>query len=281
MSRHQNGSKMETEVTQGQADNTEPTGTTDAAPAGDEGQSISPDRTTASGPDQGAQGESFFDPKSIEHDPNLVAAYKGMQGTFSKKMDGIRDNQQKIDAYNQYIADPMGTVRQIAAQNGMTLVNGQPEQTGGEEFSPQSWADVVSHVTDQVRAEMTQQYEPLVGEVKNLKQQNIEQYLDNKYSDWKTYESEMIGVLQAHPSMAHDPDKLYQMSLPPEVLEARATERALKKLKGSTDAAMVPGTKRATQTTSDRPTGSLSFDDAVKFAKGQLASQGITGPVGS
>ena len=272
---------METETTQGQADNTELSETTDAATDGSEGQSISPDRTTASGPDNGAQGESFFDPKSIEHDPNLLAAYKGMQGTFSKKMDGIRDNQQKIDAYNAYINDPMGTVRQIAAQNGMTLVNGQPEQTGSEAFAPQSWNDVVEHVTNQVRTEMTQQYEPLVGEVKNLKQQNIEQYLDNKYSDWKTYESEMIGVLQQHPSMAHDPDKLYQLSVPPELLEARATERALKKLKGGTDAALVPGTKRATQSTSDRPTGSMSFDEAVKFAKGQLSSQGLTGPVGS
>ena len=273
---------MGTEETEGQVAETElDTGTTDATPGGDDGQSISPDRTTASGTDTGATGESFFDPKTIEHDDNLMAAYKGMQGTFSKKMDGIRAGQNKIDQYDAAIADPQGTVRQLAARLGMTVVDGQPAAVDGETFNPGSWEDVVRHVTDQVRSEMTQQYEPLVGEVKSLKQQNIEQYFDGKYTDWRTYESEMIDTLQQHPSMANDPDRLYQMSLPAEVLEARATERALARLKGSTDAGAVPGAQKATQTTSNKPTGSISFDEAYKYAKGELARQGLTGPVGS
>jgi hypothetical protein len=269
---------MEPEVTNGQAAPADLSETTAPAPGGDGGQSRSPVQTTVKGPDAAATGESFFDPKTIEHSPELLQAYKQMQGNFSKKMSGIRENQQKIDLYNAYQKDPVGTVRQIAQQYGMTIVNGQPQPTEKGQFSPNSWDDVVKHVRDEVRAELTQQYDPLVSEVKNLKQQNIEQYMDNKYVDWRTYESEMIGTLQKHPSMAHDPDTLYRMSVPQELLESRAMEKALAKLKGGADAGAIPGAKQ-TRITSQKPSGALSFDDAVKFAKSQLQSRGLSGPV--
>jgi len=268
---------MEPQETEGQVAATDPAGTTDATPGGAEGQSVSPDQTTGDGPDTGA-GESFFDPKSIEHSPELMQAYKQMQGKFTQGQQSIRESQQKIETYDAAMRDPVGTARQLAQQYGMTLVEGQPQTT--EEFSPKSWDDVVSHIRTQVQAEMAQQYEPLVGEVKNLKQQNIEQYLDNKYTDWRTYESEMIGTLQKHPSMAHDPDALYRMSLPTDVLEARATERALARLKGGADSGAIPGASKATQVTSQKPSGALSFDDAVKYAKDQLRAQGLHAPVG-
>ena len=281
---------MGTGATEGQAADTDlgqagdanlgQAGTTDAATGGDDGQSISSDQTTVTGTDKGAQGESFFDPESIKDSPDLMAAYKGMQRTFGTKMEGIRDGQQKIDAYDAAMRDPAGTIRQLAAQQGMTVVNGQPQSVEGKTFDPKSWEEVVKHVTEQVQTQMSEQYAPLVGEVKNLKEQNIRQYLDGKYNDWKTYETEMISTLQAHPSMANDPDKLYQMSIPSEVLEARATERALKRLKGGAESGAITGTKRATQTTSNKPTGLMTFDESVAYAKDQLRKQGISRPVG-
>ena len=98
-------------------------------------------------------------------------------------------------------------------------------------------------------------------------------------ADWRTYENEMINTLTTHPSLANDPDTLYRMSVPPEVLEARATARALEKLKGGTDSSVVPGARRATAETSTKPTGINNFNDAVAFAKSQLKQQGLK-PVG-
>lgn len=269
---------MEPEANEGQVANADPAGTTDATPEVSDGQSTRPDQTTASGPDNTATGESFFDPKSIEHSPELLQAYKQMQGNFSKKMAGIREAQQKIELYDQAMRDPTGTVRQLAQQYGMTVVDGKPQQTNGE-FKPESWDDVVSHIREEVKAELAQQYEPLVGEVKNLKQQNIEQYLDTNYMDWRTYENEMITTLQRHPSLAGDPDKLYQLSVPAEVMEARATERALAKLKGKAESSAISGTNKTTQKTSDKPAGKLSFNEAVQYAKERLRKQGITAPI--
>lgn len=271
---------MEPEVNEGQAENADLAETTAPAPGGDEGQSTTPVQTTDSGPDTGAQGESFFDPKSIEHSPELMQAYKQMQGNFSKHMQKVRADQQKIDAYEAAMADPAGTARMLAQQYGLTVLDGQPQAQGDAEFSPKNWDDVVSHIRSQVEQDMRQQYEPLLGEVKNLKQQNIEQYLDGNYVDWRTYENEMIDTLRKHPSMANDPDTLYRMSVPQSVIEARATERALKKLKAGTDAGAVPGAAKATQVTSDKPTGKLSFNEAVEYAKASLRKKGISAPVG-
>lgn len=266
----------EPEVTQGQVDNADSTGTTAPAPEASEGQSADPSQTT-SGPDTATHGESFFDPKSIEHSPELMQAYKQMQGNFSKKMQNIRDSQQKIEMYDQFMTDPINSMRQVATQYGMTVVDGQPQPTSeGTEFNPKSWDDVVSHIRQEVMAEMNQAYEPLVGQVKDLKKQNIEQYLDAKFIDWRTYEDEMIHNLQKHPSLSNDPDQLYRMSVPQEVLEARATERALAKLKGNANAATVSGSNKATQATSTRPEGKLSFNEAVQYAKDSLRKRGIT-----
>ena len=265
---------------EGQVAETDLSETTVAAPGSEGGQSAGTDQITASGPDTGTQtGESFFDPKTIEHSPELMQAYKQMQGAFSKKMGGIRENQQKLQMYDQFMANPSASIRQLAQQYGMTLVDGQPQPAAdGQEFKPKSWDDVTSHIRQQVINEMNTAYEPLVGQVKDLKRQNVEQFLDSNFSDWKTYESEMIANLQKHPSLAEDPTMLYNMSVPRELLEARATERALKKLKGDTSASAVAGAKPATQTPTSRPEGKLSFNEAVQFAKQKLRKQGI-GPV--
>ena len=210
-----------------------------------------------------------------------MQAYKQMQGKFTQSQQSIRSQQQKIDAYNAAMQDPMGTVRQLASQYGMTVVDGQPAaQANGEEFNPKSWNDVVNHIKSQVENDVKQQYQPLVGQVQQLKQQNVEAYLDSNHADWRTYENEMISSLQTHPSLASDPDLLYRMSVPSEVLEARATARALERLKTGTDGSVVPGAKKATLQTSTKPTGKLSFNEAVSYAKSQLREKGI-GPVGS
>jgi hypothetical protein len=116
---------MEPEATQGQAETADLAETTAPAPEGDSGQSTTPVQTTESGPDDGAQGESFFDPKSIEHSPELVQAYKQMQRSFTKSKQQMSAEQAKIDAYNQAIADPVGTARQLAQQYGYTMVQGE------------------------------------------------------------------------------------------------------------------------------------------------------------
>lgn len=254
-------------ATTGQAVTADSTGTTAAAPQGSEGQSAARAQTTSTGPESGT--ESFFDPKSIEDKPELLSAYKQMQASYTKKSQKFKDLQKKIDAFEAYERDPQGTVKQLAAQYGYNLVQRDPK--GEQDDNPKTWADVYAKAKKEVLKEL----EPMLGQVRELKQQNVEQYLDNKFTDWRTYEDDMLGLLQKHPSLATDPDKLYRLAVPEEVWEARATKAAMAKLKNTSDNGAISGASTTSKQTANEPTGPLTFQQAVEVAKARLGKQGI------
>lgn len=263
---------MGLEASEGQAEFAPESGQAEAAPQTSGEQPVTSSQTTSSGPDVEAI-ESFFDPKSIEGKPELQSAYKQMQGEFTKRLQGIKANQAKIDAYEAFERDPHGTIRQIAQQYGFNMVQSDPKSK--DDWQPKTWDDVLERARDEVRKE----FEPITNEVRSLKRKNVESYLDSQHPDWRTYESSMVDLLKAHPSMANDPDTLYRLSVPPEVLEARATKQALAKLKGEGQNARLSGNKTTSVPTTTEPTGPLSLADAVKVAKDRLTAKGVSGPV--
>jgi hypothetical protein len=263
----------DTTVTAGQAA-TDSTGTTVNAPGSDQGNSGSSTQTTGHGPDAGAS-ESFFDPASIQDKPELLTAYKQMQGQFTKAMQGMSSNRQKLDAYDAFMRDPVGTIRQLSTQYGLNIVErGQEVSQEPQEFK--TWDDVKKHFFDEFKKEMLN---PVVNEVRSLKKQSVEMQLDSKFPDWRTYEGPMMDTLRKHPTLVNDPDTLYRMSVPAEVLEARATKAAMQKLKGTTDNAVVSGGTTVRQT-SQAPSGPMTFDQAVEFARKKIAGNGLTRPAG-
>ncbi len=252
----------------------DPTGTTANAPGGSNGASVSSAQTTGNGPDAAAI-ESFFDPASIQDKPELMAAYKQMQGSYTKRMQEYAKHRPKIDAYDNFERNPVGTMQQLAAQYGYQLVQRGQDQTQDQNF--QSWDDVEKHFFEKFKK---QELQPVVREVQNLKKQSIEMQLDKDFPDWRTFEGEMMEKLREHPSLVSDPATLYRMSVPAEVLEARAYKAAMQKLKGATEHAQVAGGSSTAKQTSQAPTGPMTFDQAVKFAQRKLQQQGIRRPAG-
>jgi hypothetical protein len=254
---------------QAQAD---PTGATAAAPAQAQA-SGGQAQTTGNGSGAVAE-ETFFDPRSIEGKPELQAAYKQMQGEFTRRMQKSRAREQDLQLVDQFRANPVATLQQIAQQYGVRVLQGGQEEPSNKDWNPQSWDDVKKHFFEEFKKE---QLTPLVSEVRDLKRQNIEAHLNTNHPDWRTYEDAMMDTLRKHPTLVGDPDTLYRMSVPSSVLEARATAAALAKLKGATENAQISGgtTKQAT---SSEPTGKLTFDQAVEVARKRLASKGLSAP---
>lgn len=255
---------------QAQADST---GTTASAPAASTGNTVSSAQTTGTGP--GAEAiESFFDPASIAGKPELEAAYKQMQGSYTKRMQEFSKHRSKVDAYDQFMQNPQGMLQQLATQYGLQIVPRGEQAPQDQEFK--SWDDVKKHFFKEFQSEMLN---PLTHEVRNLKKQSVEMQLDSKFPDWRTYEGEMMETLQKHPTLVNDPDTLYRMSVPAEILEARATKAAMQKLRGTTDNAQVSGGTTVRQT-AQAPSGPMSFDQAVEFARKKIAGQGLSRPAG-
>lgn len=247
------------------------TGTTAIAPGSDLSGSVGQASTTGNG--SSPAEESFFDPTSIAGKPELETAYKQMQREFTKRLQGISQSQTQIDAYKQFEQDPMGTLKRVAAQYGVSIV--PQDQNQAKDFNPQSWEDVLTRARDEVRKE----FEPLIGEVKNLKKQNIESFLDTNHPDWRTYEDKMMATLKAHPSLVQDPSSLYRLAVPPEVLEQRAAKTALQKLKATSDTTQVSGSTNVKQTTHEPITpGPNAFAQAIQAAHKKLSASGFKRP---
>jgi len=119
--------------------------------------------------------------------------------------------------------------------------------------------------------------QPYLKEVQTVKRTNLETMLDQSCPDWRVYEDDMMANLKAHPTLVNDPVKLYQLSVPSNVLESRATQKALKKLQTKSGNGQVSGGSTTTKTPSQMPTGPMTFDDAVKAAKAKLQADGVSG----
>jgi len=264
---------------------TQGTETTPEGPKVVEGQSSAGQEPGTTPVEPQAAEDTFFDPRDIEGQPELQAAYKQMQSAFSKKMKGISDNRQKIEAYDAFAADPVSQLQTMARQYGYSLTRAeaaqqlQQQQNVNDNWEPKSWDEVIQKAEERAYTRLQQEQEPLLDEVKNLRKSNLETYLDNNASDWRTYEDEMRTMLNEHPSLVNNPMALYKLAVPDDVLQSRATQQALKKMQAKGQSAAVSGASTTTKKSGNKmPDKPLSFDEAVKFAEAQLAEQGIRKP---
>lgn len=241
---------------------------------------------------QAAGDETFFDPKSIEGKPELESAYKSMQRAFTKKMQGFKDSQQKIDAYDAFSKDPLGTMTALAQQYGYNLQprTGQNAQTGTqpnqaqgtegqESWQPNSWDEVMDRATTIAEQRIMRQMQPLLGRVQDLQQGHIERELSEIDPGWQAYETDMMSNLQKHPTLADDPATLYRMSVPQDVLESRATQRALRKMEGKAETLQASGqsTVSKSQIPETMPKHT-TLNDAVNFARQAVNPDGSIKP---
>lgn len=221
--------------------------------------------------DQGSE-TLIYDPEMIRGKPELEALAKQLQGSYTRKTQELAGQRQKIEAYDSFVNDPLAAMRNFAQQYGYSLIQGQPEQQQQGEFQPQTWDEVLGEATNRAKSELLKELSPLIGRVEKLQQQNIESYLDTHHSDWRSYEDRMTDIVKQHPTMARDPDLLYEMAIPKDIRQSRATQAALAKIKTDSGAAQVSGGSSTSKQVSDRPNKPLSFREAYEYAKKKIGS---------
>jgi hypothetical protein len=287
-----NGTQVQTEG-QVESDSGNVTGTTDTSPETGTEQAVVDSGTSVSTPPSGE--EVFFDYKSwqdnIKDLPDdqkkpLEAAFKQMQGAFTKKQQGLSKDRSKVEAYEAFMSNPMEQIQQVARQNGYNLVpqNAQPtqsQQIGQPNHSwdaqpPQTWDEVYNSIKDAAVQEAVEKFQgnlqPIMGNIQKLTTQNIEKQLDDLDPNWRIYEDTMKETLQKHPTMVSDVRELYRLSVPDDVINSRAYQQAIKKLE---DKGKNAQTGQKSTSVKTRPASQKvdSFQDAVDQARAMLASQ--------
>lgn len=260
------------------------TGTTQAAPATDGGQATA---TTSQPTGQAGTGqapeETYFDPTQVPAE--LQPAYKLMQSAFTRKMTELSERGRKYTTYEQfapvieqYQRDPVSVIQQLASQHGLQLTRAQAANIAAQqgapaatpqEWQPNNWDEVLAKAEERAEQRLMAKLAPVIGNVQQMQAKNIEAQLDGIDPEWRTYEDAMKNNLQKYPQMVQDVATLYRISVPPEVIEARATQSALSRLQRKTSDARASGT--STVKAGPAPREIKSFDDAVAFAKEQLS----------
>jgi len=109
-----------------------------------------------------------------------------------------------------------------------------------------------------------------------MKKQTIEHQLSDIDPTWQQYEDKMMDNLNSHPTLARDPATLYRLSVPQEVLESRAVQKALKKMEGKAQSSKASsGSTTSRKPQQGIPDKAMSFQEAVEAAKAKLAEEGI------
>jgi len=245
------------------------------AAAGTEGNVTPEQKTGTTG--TVSEEETFFDPESIKGKPELEAAYKDMQRAFTKKTSALKENSKKIEAYDNFMRDPVGQLQALASQYGYSMTKAEAQRVIDQQNNvsePKSWDDVMSMAEQRVLKRL----EPFLSEVKETRKGQLEKMLDESCPDWRVYEDDMMKELQKHPTLVNDPVKLYRMSVPDEVWQSRATQAAIKKLQSKAESALVSGGSNTNKQASDSPRGPMPFSKAVEIAKAKLQAQGIRAP---
>lgn len=274
--------------TDGQAAAPADTATSAAAPTATDGQGAA---TGSSADGQAAptapapqQFEENFDPKTLP--PELQAGYKQMHSAFTKRMQGISQDRDLLDQAKRFQRDPdyqIQVIKETARAHGFQLTNtqaaniaagqGQPAQWdphSGE--APPDWDTVLSEADRRAEARLMQKFGPVIENVQKLQASSIEKQLDDIDPQWRAHEDAMRDNLRDHPTLVKDVRKLYNLSVPPEVLEARATQAALNRINRTTQSARVSGTSTARGTVS-APREVKTFADAVEAAKEQIGKK--------
>lgn len=274
---------------EGQADNT--------APEPVSGQPQTTESQTQPGQAQSTQAtaaEQFFaDFNSLPEDvkTKLEPFYKQMQADYTRKTQRLSKKEkeylQKVQAYDQFTANPLHNLAQLAQQYGYEMMprGTQPQQqqekrTVTPDWQPNTWEDVfgkneeyltpkIKAMIDEAREQDRQEIEFLKKELGGQRAEKVKQIFDSIDPEWQKYEDDMREILMEHPTLAKDPAKLYRMVLPDEVLKARATQEALKQMEAKTQAAKIESSGRSKQSAPAKQ-GPMSFQEAFELAKTQI-----------
>jgi len=251
-----------------------------AEPAGQPDGVAEASSTTTAASGSGSD-DTFFDPKDIQDKPELVSAYKQMQRAFTKKMQSLSEHRSKAEAYDAFNRDPINAMQAMAQRLGYKLTRAEAAQQLAQQqdnapWEPKSWDDVLNRAKSEAKQELMRELSPVFSEVTQIKRQSIEKQLTDIDPTWHEYEDRMKENLAAHPSLARDPATLYRISVPQEVLESRAVQKALKKMEDKVKSSSVAG---GSTTTKKPPAGMpekpITFAEAVEIAKARLAQEGV------
>lgn len=276
------------------------TGQATAAPGSGSGQPAP--ETTTTQPEQATRTQAEADSVHPdfyklppEEQERLEPYYKAMQADYTRKTQTLakqrKAEEQKIQAYNEFMANPVDNLKRMAQQYGMTLTTAQAQavvdqqqqqqrQGLSPDWSPNTWEEVFNKAGEYISPMMQgklqeleqrhqQELADLRATVGEYRQERVSKQLAEIDPEWHQYEPQMRELLEEIPGLAGNISALYRAAVPLEVIQSRANQAALKKYEAKTQAAKVESSGHS-KSSSPAPKGPMTFEEAFQAAKREL-----------
>lgn len=147
--------------------------------------------------------KAFMNPNELPEE--LKPAFKKMQASFTRAMQKLAGERQKVELAEKILDNPDKAIELIAEATGKNIPSSSFESEPTDD-------ETVAYVKNLAMEAIKPLVNQLGSEVAQLKVQLVQTYLDNQYPDWYLYENEMADLLKAHPSLGNDLDKLYLLA---------------------------------------------------------------------
>ena len=201
--------------------------------------------------------QTFMNPNELPKE--LLPSFKAMQKSFTRAMQRVAGDRDKIAMYDQLMVNPQQAIEQLARKAGVQIQQPVNQQTG-EEVSD---TDTTKWIRKIVQDTLAPTIATMKAEQANIKAQTAIAYLNENHPDWYLYEDIMSELIKKHPSMRDDLDSLYTLS------KTGAEKAAVVKKAASKTERVI------TQTSKGRggvvtPTKAKTVQEAFDIAKKQL-----------
>ena len=201
--------------------------------------------------------QTFMNPNELPKE--LLPSFKAMQKSFTRAMQRVAGDRDKIAMYDQLMVNPQQAIEQLAKKAGVQIQQPVNQQTG-EEVSD---TDTTKWIRKIVQDTLAPTIATMKAEQANIKAQTAIAYLNENHPDWYLYEDIMSELIKKHPSMRDDLDSLYTLS------KTGAEKAAVVKKAASKTERVI------TQTSKGRggvvtPTKAKTVQEAFDIAKKQL-----------
>lgn len=199
--------------------------------------------------------ENFLDPDALPKE--LLPHFKKMQASFTRRMQAIASDKEKINLYNQIVAGGPDAVKILAQKVGLSIVDKGSDKEGSPEYGDSS-------TISWLRKEMKSMIEEAIGPVKEntnkVKASQVERYLDENHSDWRLYDDVMADLVTKHPTLGEDVDSLYEL--------ARGAATKIERLKAASNKRSSTVTKSSTSSRpASIPKRAETLEEAISMAK--------------
>ena len=188
------------------------------------------------------------------------------QPMYTKRSQELAEVRKVASQWQQVQQNPWPVINEFLQRSGLKAVSAAEQAAFSDELGDTPGQPTQQDIEQRVNALLEQRLAPLQRSFQERETNNVIAELSREFPDWQQYESEITQNLQQFPNLAFDIQKLYDMSVPGNVRDARAYQRHLKQMETRGALAKSGPATQTVKTQVGEPNHAGDFESSWRYA---------------